>query len=72
MSCANMKQPHFKVENPKGNKNWVCRPVKEEKSYKYLSVMLEDVVKAKQDAITATETLKSMPQNIARKAKLPV
>ena len=70
-SGANKNQECFKVEKPKRNNNWVCKPIKEEKSYKYLSVMLENVVKAKQDGITAVETLPSMPQNIARKPKLP-
>ena len=36
-----------------------------------MSVMLEDVATAKQDGITAVETLPSMPQNIGRKPKLP-
>ena len=59
-------QQRFKVEKPKANKSWVCKPIKEPKFYKHLSGMLDDVVKAKQSGVTHVEAL---PQNIVKGAQ---
>ena len=60
-SGGNKGQQQFKVETPKANKSWVCTPIKEPKSYKYLSPMLEDVVKAKQNGIKVIKAPPKMP-----------
>ena len=70
-SGANKGQLRFKVEKPKAHKSWVCKPIKEKKSYQHVSVMLENVVKAKQTGITAIEELPDMPQNIVREPRPP-
>ena len=69
--AANKGQLRFKVEKPKAHKSWVCKPIKEKKSYQHVSVMLENVVKAKQTGITAIEELPDMPQNIVREPRPP-
>ena len=68
-SGTNKDQKRFKVEKPKAHKNWVCKPIKKEKSYKHLLVMLEDVVKAKQNGIKTIENLPIMPKNIVKQPK---
>ena len=70
-SGANKDQLRFKVEKPKARKSWVYKPIKEKKSYQHLSVMLENVVKAKQTGITVIEELPDMPQNIVREPRAP-
>ena len=62
-------QQRFKVEKPKANKSWVCKPIKEPKFYKHLSGMLDDVVKAKQSGVTRVEALPQMPKNIVKEPK---
>ena len=65
----NKGQQQFKVEKPKANKSWVCKPIKEEKSYQYLSSVMADVVKAKQHGITVIEEPAEMPKHIAKEPK---
>ena len=62
-------QQRFKVEKPKANKSWVCKPIKEPKFYKHLSGMLDDMVKAKQSGVTRVKALPQMPKNIVKEPK---
>ena len=68
-SGGNKGQQQFKVEKPKANKSWVCKPIKEPKSYKFLSLMLEDVVKEKQNGIKIIKAPPKMPKHIAKEPK---
>jgi hypothetical protein len=58
-----------RIEKPKANKSWVCKPIKEPKSYTFLSPMLENVLKAKQNGIKVIKAPTKMPKNIAKEHK---
>ena len=62
-------QQRFKVEKPKADKSWVCKPITEPKFYKHLSGMLDDVVKAKQSGVNRVEALPQRPKNIVKEPK---
>ena len=70
-SGENKGTQKFKVEKPKAHKSWACKPIKDKKSYKHLSAMLEDVVNAKQNAINLIKLPPEMPQNIVKEPKPP-
>jgi hypothetical protein len=68
-SGRNKGQQQFKAEKTKANKSWVCKSIKEPKSYKFLSPMLEVVVKAKQNGIKVTKALPKMPKQLPKEPK---
>ena len=41
----NQGEKRYNVVCPKQRKNWVAKPIKEQKSYKYVKAMMEDVLK---------------------------
>lgn len=60
-------QERYKVVFPKGRKNWVAKPMKKKKSYKYVFDMLYNVVKVKLEGrkVTGITVPDKIPKNIA-------
>ena len=61
----------YKVVFPKGQKNWVAKPIKEEKNYAYRLNMIDNVLQAKREGAPVVIPTRCQRQNIASVPRPP-